>query len=285
MNLGSGYLPTTCQGALILQEARELSPLAEGLRKACSCGSTDPVTGRVASSPCRDSWPPPVANTNCGPALAATPCGRTETHGLYGSRGSHRTCGSSLPAHTSRCSPNACGLGVPGSFPPVMEDRECSGRLPPSPYLPHRFLPPHSCPHHHHRPPPYPRTTTTTIFDFFWEQAHAKVGVGGCGGPGCGWRPRQQQESMPVWREGAGQGCEESPPMPPSSSGPVQFLGCYRVYLAKEGGAVGGEEKGTQRLKDGPAGGTADPTPHGSLEDPAAGTLTANNKRPGYVHH
>lgn len=74
---------------------------------------------------------------------------------------------------------------------------------------------------------PHSLPRTTTIFDFFWEQAHAKVGVS-MQGRGRSRVLQAGQEAVSQQGDHLPVGGQEEPS---GSLGPVQFLGCYRVYL------------------------------------------------------
>ena len=151
------------------------------------------------------------------PPLSTTqgcPC-RERLHSTCSS-GVHGPC--SLKSHCETDTKMRCG-------------RPCSSNYPTSHgYPPHLFGPAPT--------QPFPRLwgtstypRTTTIFDFFWEQAHAKVGV---------TMQEEQRRLQDLAREatgpgagvvrGAGGRCVREQPLG-RASGPVQFLGCYRVYL------------------------------------------------------
>ena len=188
MMSGGPFLPTPCQGALILQELHQYKNLSNASAQRCSC--------------------------------SAGVCGTCNT-------GVHNTCsvGSTCTIEvkgkfeTGAVSRGECRRGCPETYSPTYLSDQCSRHF--FPQHPTRVRPysgtwmPHSLPR------------TTTIFDFFWEQAHAKVGVS-MQGRGCSRVLQAGQEAVSQQGDHLPVGGQEEPS---GSLGPVQFLGCYRVYL------------------------------------------------------
>lgn len=190
MMSGSPFLPIPCQGALILQELHGYKDLSDTGAQCCSCG-----TG---------------FHSTCD----------TGVHSISRVRS---TCTIEMKQKCeSEASRGECGRGCVQRrssahlndqyFRHFFQQRPARVRPYSGTWMPHAL----------------PRTTT--IFDFFWEQAHAKVGVSVQGKRECSSRVLQvgQEEEVSQWGDQQVGGQEEEPT---GSSGPVQFLGCYRVYL------------------------------------------------------